>query len=78
MPRSFVVRRSSFVVRQWVLQPAWQIERPIAQRTPCRKARLMSPIAIATDNDRLCVRCDTRNTGDALFCVGCGVAIANE
>ena len=32
----------------------------------------MSPIAIATDHDLLCVRCDTRNTSDALFCVGCG------
>ena len=35
----------------------------------------MSPIAIATDNDLLCVRCDTRNTADALFCVGCGAPI---
>jgi uncharacterized membrane protein YccF (DUF307 family) len=35
----------------------------------------MSPIAIATDQDMLCTRCDTRNTGDALFCVGCGAAI---
>jgi len=35
----------------------------------------MSPIAIATDQDLLCTRCDTRNTGDALFCVGCGASI---
>ncbi|MEO7912148.1 MAG: zinc ribbon domain-containing protein [Roseiflexaceae bacterium] len=35
----------------------------------------MSPIAIATDHDLLCVRCDTRNTGDALFCVGCGASL---
>src|SRR5689334_23264927 len=35
----------------------------------------MSPIAIATDQDLLCTRCDTRNTGDALFCVNCGAAI---
>ena len=35
----------------------------------------MSPIAIATDYDRLCTRCDTRNTGDALYCVGCGAPI---
>ena len=35
----------------------------------------MSPIAVATDQDRLCTRCDTRNTGDALFCVHCGAAI---
>jgi uncharacterized membrane protein YccF (DUF307 family) len=35
----------------------------------------MSPIAIATDQDLLCNRCDTRNTGDALFCVNCGTPI---
>jgi uncharacterized membrane protein YccF (DUF307 family) len=35
----------------------------------------MSPIAIATDQDLLCTRCDTRNTGDALYCVGCGAPI---
>jgi uncharacterized membrane protein YccF (DUF307 family) len=35
----------------------------------------MSPIAIATDRDLLCTRCDTRNSGDALFCVGCGTPI---
>jgi len=35
----------------------------------------MSPIAIATDQDLLCTRCDTRNTGDALFCVNCGMSI---
>jgi ribosomal protein S27E len=35
----------------------------------------MSPIAIATDQDLLCTRCDTRNTGDALFCVNCGAAL---
>ena len=35
----------------------------------------MSPIAIATDRDLLCTRCDTRNSGDALFCVGCGTRI---
>jgi uncharacterized membrane protein YccF (DUF307 family) len=35
----------------------------------------MSPIAIATDHDLLCTRCDTRNTGDALFCVGCGTPL---
>lgn len=35
----------------------------------------MSPIAIATDHDLLCTRCDTRNSGDALFCVNCGAAL---
>jgi uncharacterized membrane protein YccF (DUF307 family)/ribosomal protein L40E len=35
----------------------------------------MSPIAIATDHDLLCMRCDTRNTSDALYCVGCGTPI---
>jgi len=35
----------------------------------------MSPIAIATDQDLLCTGCDTRNSADALFCVGCGLAI---
>jgi len=35
----------------------------------------MSPIAIATDQDLLCTRCDTRNTADALFCVGCGAQL---
>jgi hypothetical protein len=35
----------------------------------------MSSIAIATDHDRLCIRCDTRNTGDALYCVGCGAPL---
>ncbi len=35
----------------------------------------MSPIAIATDYDLLCTRCDTRNTGDALFCVNCGTPL---
>ncbi len=35
----------------------------------------MRPIAIATDHDLLCTRCDTRNNGDALYCVGCGAPI---
>ncbi|HEU5103751.1 MAG TPA: zinc ribbon domain-containing protein [Roseiflexaceae bacterium] len=35
----------------------------------------MSPIAIATDQDLLCTRCDTRNTAVALFCVGCGTPL---
>jgi uncharacterized membrane protein YccF (DUF307 family) len=35
----------------------------------------MSPLAIATDHDLLCMHCDTRNTGDALYCVGCGAPI---
>jgi uncharacterized membrane protein YccF (DUF307 family) len=35
----------------------------------------MSPLAIATDHDLLCTRCDTRNTGDALYCVSCGAPI---
>jgi len=35
----------------------------------------MSLIAIAAEHDLLCVRCDTRNTGGALFCVGCGAAL---
>jgi uncharacterized membrane protein YccF (DUF307 family) len=38
----------------------------------------MSPIAIATDQDLLCTRCDTRNAGDALFCVNCGAGLHNE
>jgi hypothetical protein len=38
----------------------------------------MRPIAIATDQDRLCTRCDTRNTGDALFCIHCGAAIQSS
>jgi hypothetical protein len=32
-------------------------------------------IAIATDRDLLCTRCDTRNSSDALFCVNCGNAL---
>jgi uncharacterized membrane protein YccF (DUF307 family) len=35
----------------------------------------MRPIAIATDRDLLCTRCDTRNAADALFCVGCGTPL---
>jgi hypothetical protein len=35
----------------------------------------MSPLAIATDHDLLCTRCDTRNTGDALYCVSCGTRL---
>jgi uncharacterized membrane protein YccF (DUF307 family)/ribosomal protein L40E len=35
----------------------------------------MSPIAIATDRDLLCTRCDTRNTADARFCVSCGTPL---
>lgn len=35
----------------------------------------MSPLAIATDRDQLCTRCDTRNTADALYCVGCGLPL---
>jgi uncharacterized membrane protein YccF (DUF307 family) len=32
----------------------------------------MVRLAIPRDQDLLCPGCDTRNTGDALFCVGCG------
>ena len=39
------------------------------------RPQLMSTLTIATDHDLLCTRCDTRNTGDALFCVNCGAAI---
>jgi uncharacterized membrane protein YccF (DUF307 family) len=35
----------------------------------------MSTITFATDRDLLCTRCDTRNTGDALFCVHCGAPL---
>ena len=35
----------------------------------------MNTLTIATDHDLLCTRCDTRNTGDALFCIHCGAAI---
>jgi uncharacterized membrane protein YccF (DUF307 family) len=35
----------------------------------------MTRLAIAPDQDLLCARCDTRNTGDALYCVYCGAAL---
>jgi uncharacterized membrane protein YccF (DUF307 family) len=56
-------------------QPAQPIERRIAQSHPVERPQLMSTITIATDHDLLCMRCDTRNTGDALFCVNCGMAL---
>ena len=35
----------------------------------------MADLATARDQDLLCPGCDTRNTGDALFCVGCGASL---
>jgi uncharacterized membrane protein YccF (DUF307 family) len=35
----------------------------------------MNRLAIATEQDLLCTRCDTRNSGDSLYCVGCGAPL---